>query len=248
MFRWTPDMVRLRKDAAEYGGFDAKIAARILPHLAEDADVCDAGCGLGYLALALAPHCRQVTATDICAPALAVLRENVKNAGIANIDIVECDFFDPHAQERYDSIVFCLFGGVSQTLRAVQARCRGKAFLIKKNWDTHRFALEEKPLRRRTFLQTCAELDELGVPFQTELFPLDMGQPFRSLSDAALFFRAYGGEKNPSADTERNIAQRLEETGLAEFPYYLPSCRELGLIVLNAQDIPDAVKTMKAEV
>jgi SAM-dependent methyltransferase len=247
MFRWTQDTIRFRADAAEYGGFDAQIAAHILPYIEEGTSVCDAGCGLGYLSLALAPHCRRVTAVDASGPALEVLRTNAQRAGVSNVDIVEGDLFGLHPGERFDDMAFCFFGSVCDALRAAKAHCDKKAFLIKKNWATHRFTLEEKPLGGRTFLRTCAALDTLSIPYQAETFPLEMGQPFRSLGDAELFFHAYAGEEIPTEEAEARIAERLTETGRADFPYYLPACRKLGLIVLNASDIPDSIETATME-
>lgn len=247
MFRWTRDTIRFRADAAEYGGFDAQIAARILPYMEEGASVCDAGCGLGYLALALAPHCRRVTAVDVSGPALKVLRANAQKAGLSNIDIIEGDLFSLNPGERFDYMAFCFFGSAHDALRAVKAHCGKRAFLVKKNWATHRFTLEEKPLGGRTFLRTCAALDALDLPYQAETFPLEMGQPFRSLADPELFFRAYAEKEIPAEEAKARIAERLVETGRADFPYYLPACRKLGLIVLNAGDIPDSIETATME-
>ncbi len=247
MFYWTRDIIRFRIDAAHYGGFDDKIAARILPHLPQNAHVCDAGCGLGYLSLALAPHCARVTAVDASAEALEVLRENAHRAGAENLSIIEGDLFSMRPARKYDAMVFCFFGGMNAALRAIKAQCASKAFLIKKHWDTHRFALEEKPLAHYTFQRACAELDALGVPYQAEVFPLEMGQPLRSVEDAALFFSTYNEESIPNETERARIAGRLVSTGDAQFPYYLPACRPLGMIVLNAGDIPDFIENDASE-
>ena len=81
MVEWTQEAIRFRMDAAERVGFDETIAAQILPHLPPNAHVCDAGCGLGYLSLALSRGCASVTAVDTSAAALAALRENAARAG-----------------------------------------------------------------------------------------------------------------------------------------------------------------------
>jgi SAM-dependent methyltransferase len=242
MFEWTPDVIRFRVDAVEYGGFDRAIAERILPHLPQDAHVCDAGCGLGYLSLALARHCARVTAVDVSPEALNVLRKNAQALGVINLDIAQGDLFAMRPAEKYDAMVFCFFGRVDETLRAVKAQCGGKAFLIKRNWATHRFSLTDRPVERFTFLKTCAELDEAGVKHHVEAFPLEMGQPFRSLSDAALFFQIFGREDAARVSPE-DVVDRLAETGSREFPYYLPMARPLGMIVLDAGEIPDTIET-----
>ena len=80
-----------------------------------------------------------------------------------------------------------------------------------------------------------AALSALDVPFEAHVFDVDMGQPFRSLSDAVRFFRFY----DPAgAMTEADVLPRLTETGDAVFPYYLPAARPVDMIVLRAEDIP----------
>lgn len=61
---WTPDAVRFMRDASEYGAHYTLLSEYLMRWLPADGHVCDAGCGLGYLAQALAAHCRCVTAID----------------------------------------------------------------------------------------------------------------------------------------------------------------------------------------
>ena len=240
MFVWNDDMIRYLSEASAYGRYNEKIAERIAGRLERGAHVCDAGCGLGYLSLALAPCCGRVTAVDASEKALAVLRSNLVAAGIRNVEPVQADLFTMTPKEPYDAMAFCFFGTIEQTLAAVRTQCRGKAFLIKKNWDTHRFTLKERPLEKFTFARTCAALDRLGIPYETEVFPLEMGQPLRSLADAVAFFRLYGeaGEQV----SQDNVRARLVETGDETFPYYLPANRPLGMVILSAGDIPPSLE------
>lgn len=238
-FEWTRDAIRFRLDAAARVRFDEAIAARVLPYLPENAHLCDAGCGLGLLSLALAPCCRAVTAVDESAAALAVLAENAARAGVGNIRAVQGDLFAMRPEAPYDAMAFCFFGHTRETLRAVRAQCTGRAILIKRDHAERRFTLEHRPAQRLNFQTACAELAALRIPFRSETFPLEMGQPFRSLADAARFFALFS-EGGTSPDMER-IAERLVETGETEFPYYLPARRMLGMIVLDARDIPDSV-------
>ena len=214
MVEWTQEAIRFRMDAAERVGFDETIAAQILPHLPPNAHVCDAGCGLGYLSLALSRGCASVTAVDTSAAALAVLRENAARAGASNIRAVQNDLFFMRPKARYDAMVFCFFGQTGETLRAVRAQCAGRAFLIKRGHAEHRFSLTNSPASRLNFQRACAELTALKVAqFGTSGHPLDAAQ----------------------------IQARLTKTGMPEFPYFLSAKRMLGMIVLDARDIPDSI-------
>ena len=236
MFCWTPESIRFRREAAEYVGFDAKIAERIAERLPQGASVCDAGCGLGYMSLALARKGFHVTAVDSSAEALAVLRENAAKEFLPNLTIVQDDVFTMRPQKRYDAMVFCFFGRTDETLAAVRAQCSGTAFLVKKNWEYHRFVLREKRLERFTFPITCAELTALRVPYTSTTFPVEMGQPFRSLADAVRFFSLYN--EGDASIQEGQIAERLVAADSEEFPWYCPSRLPVGLIQLDAGKLP----------
>ena len=241
MYLWTPDSIRFRIDAAEYGGFDAKIAAQVLRHLPEHARVCDAGCGLGYLSLALSNGCESVTAVDTSAEAISVLRQNIDRYKISNITAAQNDLFSMQPETPYDAMVFCFFGRVEETLRAAKAQCTGQAIMIKKNWKNHRFSMKERPLKGYTLRHTVSELDECKTPYKIATFPIEMGQPFRSLDDALLFFRTYAEEGDGQILLEQ-IRSRLVRTDSKRYPYYLPSRKTLGIITVNTGDIPDSIE------
>ena len=75
MFSWSADTVRFMADACRRTDFHEKLPALLLPYLKPTDHICDAGCGLGYLSLALSPHAARVTAAERDAAALSVLRQ-----------------------------------------------------------------------------------------------------------------------------------------------------------------------------
>ena len=241
MFTWLAETIQYLKDASEYTPFNDVLAARTAPYLPQNAHVCDAGCGLGYLTLALAPLCKRVTAVDVSADALAVLRENIFKTGAKNIEVLERDVFCLPNSVRFDAMVFCFFGSIPDTLRSVRAHCRGKAVLFQKNWKTHRFSIKETPLEKFTFAMSCAELDALGIRYDCESFALEMGQPFRSLADAKTFFRLNNRDAAQDETALSAMERRLIATGSGEFPYYLPANRQVGMIVVDAAGLPDPI-------
>ncbi len=241
MYLWTPDSIRFRIDAAEYGGFDAKIAAQVMRCLPKRARVCDAGCGLGYLSLALSTGCESVTAVDTSEEALAVLKQNIPRHRAFNIDAIQDDLFFMHPETPYDEMVFCFFGRAAEALRVAKAQCSGQVIMVKKNWKHHRFSLEERPLKGYTLQHTTAELDEMKIPYGVATFPIEMGQPFRSLDDALLFFETYAEEEDGQVLLEK-IRSRLVRTDSEHFPYYLPSRKTLGIVTVNTGDIPDSIE------
>ena len=233
MFVWTEESAAFWEDSARYTHSYDLLADRAAAHLAPGGTIFEGGCGLGHLSLALAQRGYDVTAMDLSPLPLRFLRRSARRSG-TDIRIREGDAFVLPAEEIYDTGVFCFFGSVADTLSWAKAHCRDRLILFKKNWDTHRFTKDPEAIRKFTYPLTLEELDKLGVPYETETFDVDMGQPFRSLPDAVRFFSLY----DPVGTmTETEVRARLTETDDPVFPFYLSATRPVGMIVLRAEDI-----------
>ena len=233
MFVWTEESAAFWADSAAYTKSYERLAQRAAAHLAPGGRIFEGGCGLGHLSVALAKRGHAVTGMDLSPLPLRYLRRNAAREGV-RLDIRQGDVFALLPEEVWDDAVFCFFGGVRETLSWARAHCRDKLILFKKNWNTHRFTRDAGAIRKYTYPLTLEELDKLGVAYETDVFDVDMGQPFRSLADAVRFFRLY----DPlGAMTEREVLSRLTETGDDAFPYYLPAVRPVGMICISSDDL-----------
>ena len=233
MFVWTEESAAFWADSAAYTRCYDRLADRAGAHLSPGGTVFEGGCGLGHLSLALADRGFAVTAMDLSPLPLRWLRRASRRRGTA-LTVREGDAFALPGDEVYDSAVFCFFGEVRESLAWARAHCRDRLILFKKDWSTHRFTRDPGSIRTFTYPLTVAELNSLGVPYETETFDVDMGQPFRSLADAVRFFRLY----DPAAPmTEEEVRARLTETEDPTFPFFLSAIRPVGMIVLRAEDI-----------
>lgn len=236
MFEWDAKRIGFMVRAAETIGFNEQFADRLATHIPPGATVLDAGCGLGYLSLALARRGYAVTAADRSEEALAVLADNCERHNLRSIHILPGDVFAHSPATPYEALVCCFFATVEETLRLIRQCCCGTAFLFKKNWDTHRFDGRGERLGDYTYEHTAAALRKLGVPFQSEFFTPELGQPFRSLDEASAFFGLYGGENTAREDWLSDLIR----TGEKAFPYFLSAKRPVGLIRIDARDLnPD---------
>lgn len=233
MFVWTEESAAFWADSGDYTHSYDELATMAAAHLAPGDTLFEGGCGLGHLSVALAQRGYHVTAMDLSPLPLGYLRERAARAGVP-LTVRAGDAFALPAHEVYDCAVFCFFGSVAEALPWARDHCRDRLVLFKKNWSTHRFTREAGVLRKFTYPLTLAELRSLGIPFETEVRDVDMGQPFRSVEDAVRFFRLYDGSNDM---TEAEIRSRLVETGDPVFPYYLPAVRSVGMIVIRAEDV-----------
>ncbi len=242
MFHWTDDMIRFMADAAGRTDFHQRLAAELLPWLHPDDAVCDAGCGLGYLSLALAPHVRHITAEERDAAALAVLERELAARHIENVTPLCADVFTHRPDRPYDAMVFCFFGSMDEILSVAAAQCRGTVIAVKRDQTDHRFTVTRQPLGGSHGLEAaCRRLEELGIPYELKRTAFRFDQPFRSLEDARRFFEMYRRRDDASLITDELLRQRLEATGDGEFPWRLPSARPAGIITFDALKIRDTL-------
>lgn len=236
---WYEDMVRFMRDASEYGTYNQELARMLAPEFSKDMHICDAGCGLGYLSLALAPYVGQVSSVEKNPDALAVLKENCRAKGINNITPRCGTIQDVIPERKYDAMVFCFFGGIYEILAAARQQCSGRVCIITRNYTTHRFSVGSHPTGSYGYRRTNDVLRELGVPFEEETFELEFGQPFRSMEDARQFYEIYSHDEDKSAITDEFLHGKVVETGREDFPFYMPHLRNLAIVKFNVSDIPE---------
>lgn len=240
MFMWKPDMIRFMKDASEYGDFNEKLAGLIAPYITKDSHICDVGCGLGYLSMALSQYARQVTAFDINENALSILKENLRSRGIGNVNVCCGDIAETRFEKPFDNLVLCFFGNIEEILSISKSCCTGKVFVITRNHINHRFSVSQVKRDTGGGDDVCLCLDRLGIPYERKDLGLEMGQPFKDLKDARLFFVTYSRDEDTSLLTDQFIKSRLVATGREDFPLYMPHERKVSFIMFEASDIPDS--------
>ena len=230
MQRWGADAIRFMTDASEYGEYYRQLTAELLPYLPRNGHVCDAGCGLGYLAQEMSQYCANVTAIDRSEAATQAMK---KRDLPQNMQVLCEDIFT--LQEQFDAMVFCYFGRTDEILSLAKKLCKGNILIVKRECAEHKFSIGEVTHRRHTVEDTIHTLENLGVPYVRKQISLEMGQPFRNIDDAMTFFRLYN--KSDREVELQEVSDRLISTENPEFPLYLPSQRNMELIVFSAKDL-----------
>jgi SAM-dependent methyltransferase len=230
---WTEESIAFLRDAAAMSDYYRVIAGKIAPHLPENAHVCDAGCGIGELSIALAPYCRHVTAVDADELAVKTLESHRPERVAARCGDIEALAPD----KPYDAMVFCLFGRTEDALGIAGRQCRGKIFLVKRDYSHHRFSAGKISLGEYTAGNTESVLRERGIPYTLERFSAEFGQPFRSIEEAERFFALYNRSESETLSA-REIEARLTAGPSEEFPYYLPHQKALCLFTIETADLP----------
>ncbi len=237
MYHWTPDMIRFMADASAYCDYHQQLAEMLLPYLGTAEHICDAGCGLGDLSIALAPSVSRITCVDIKPQAAAFLRAQCTAKNIPNIEVLEGDIRHLPPRKPYDGMIFCFFGKSEEILEIAGSQCRGTVAVIKKNYSVHRFSVGNYPTGPDGFSLMQALLTERNIPFESRTASLEFGQPFRCFEDIRAFYNCYSRDKDPALLTDAFLRSRVVETGREDFPLYMPHKRQIGMICFQSGDI-----------
>lgn len=232
--RWTTGTIRFMRDAAAHSTYYQDIARRAAAYFPPSARVCDAGCGLGELSLALLPYCAHVTAVDLCPGPIADLCARLTPEQRTRLEPVCGDILTHPPARQYDAMIFCLFGSMEEILAIARTQCRGAVIAVKRDYGFHRFTAGGRDLERYSADASEALLRRLGIPYQAERFETGLDQPFRSLEDAETFFRTYNPELSFSPE---DVHRKLEPGPSPEFPYRLSNRKRLRLLAFQTADI-----------
>lgn len=223
---WTDASISWMRNASSKSRFYQTIAEQIAAYLPTTARVFDAGGGLGDLARWLAYHVEHVTVMEADPKAAAAVRDHCPQNVLAMLG----DVFSYLPNRQFDALVLCFFGRANEILPLARDLSRGKTFVIQSTEASKGFSLEAQKTHSETILDAEQALRGEGVAYSKVLFEAEHGQPLRSLEEAVLFCSHYTGR----AVTREEAEPLLTSTGDAEFPFYIPRRRKLGMLVFDA--------------
>ncbi len=228
MQRWSEDTIRFMEDASVYGTYHKELADILLPYLPVCGHICDAGCGLGHLALELSKACKSVTAVDASSNALRGLmaRELPGNLTVCHGDIFA-------TEERYDAMVFCYFGKTEEILRLAETGRTGRILVVRRDCEAHSFSKTTVLRKEHSINFLKQSLEDRNIPYECRNISLELGQPFRDIKDAMDFFQLYNKSDKPISESD--LEGKLRPTEKSPFTLYYPSMRDMELIVFDTK-------------
>lgn len=233
MSEWNTDMIRFMEDASSYNSYFSLLARRLSSFIGKNKTVCDAGCGIGQLSLALSPYSKHVTGIDRSRDAIERCERKKAVSDVPNVDFLCTDFDSLGESEVFDVMVFNYFGRMNGIMEIARRHCREKVIIIKKNYREHRFSIGRNPIPEGEFSDAQNYLRSENIPYTEDLFSAEFGQPFRSLEDALLFFSTYSRDADAGIVNIENIRRRLVETDNPEFPFYLPHMKDSTIYIID---------------
>lgn len=224
MFSWNEPMIRYMDRAARHTQYYKILAGMIGQDLKKTDRICDMGCGLGYLSLALSPYVEQVDAVDASPEALAVLRGNLNTlgSGFSNVFPLMEDFYTMETKKPYDAMVFCYFGKSAEIFKRAEKLCKGPVYIIKGRSKRHLFSKGCERASRENSEEMARWLQEQGISYKAVDMDLEFGQPFESREDMEAFARLYGKTMADGTTDSTWVNYRLGPDPEGIHPLYMP--------------------------
>ncbi|MDR2355141.1 MAG: class I SAM-dependent methyltransferase [Clostridiales Family XIII bacterium] len=242
-FLWNEKTLDWFRTASVYTGFHSRLASIVRPFVADCETLCDMGCGHGLLDLELAKDLRSVLCVDQSEAAIGALNERIRAQGARNVVARVADV-NSLAGERWDAVMMSFFGSSLEDIARFLALCDKRMILIVHESATAGRCVNAVSLRPKPFgaAEVSGFLTGRDLRFQKTHAALEFGQPFKSLADARDFIQTYAasmleaaGGAGPAERTRlyQDMENRIVETGLSDYPLYLPKSKKLAVFVVE---------------
>jgi SAM-dependent methyltransferase len=249
-FLWNEKTLAWFEAASAYTGFHSRLADVVRPYIEGCETLCDIGCGLGLLDLALAGDVRRAVCIDQSETAIAALNEIIRARGARNVVARTADA-NGLTEECGDAVILSFFGSSGADIERFLPLCRKRLILIvhEKSSPTrcaNAVALRPRPLGAA---EVTDYLTNRRLKFRKTVAELEFGQPFRSLEDARDFIRIYAAAAPDADDADAggqsdwdrlygDMERRLVRTGLSDYPLYLPKPKRLAVFAAEKEARP----------
>lgn len=223
-FNWDDDTIRWYQEANAYTDFFTNVAQVISPALEKETHLCDVGCGLGLVDLALRKKVKAITAIDSNEKVIASLKGQIKKKEISNIQTKVMDYRQMTGQ--YDVILLSFFA--SRDLEFFLDHCQKLIVLVDQKTTIKPFIDGTRSHRRNTESRLVESLAKNNHDYLVKRVVLEFGQPLRSRAEA----NRYMEKTYPKAQAHQRasyLEEELVQNDDQAYPYYLPREKSLSI-------------------
>lgn len=228
--RWTTQSIQWFLDASAYTQFHEKLAQVIAPYLDPADTLCDIGCGLGRLTMALSPYVATTTAIDINAQTIEHLESQCALRGISNLNPICGDVAD---HLSIHEVFLMSFFGRDGEMERTFPYCNKKVIrVVNASNSGNLYPDKYRKTSKSTIAFMETHLDTLGLSYIGKRFEFEFGQPLRSENEAIAFLRHHAHEAS-----EKELYDFLEERALytedPSYPIYIPNKKGIGVFIID---------------
>lgn len=227
LIHWEEKSARWFEQASEYTRYHEQLAALLLPYIKDTKTLCDLGCGIGLIDMALGMKVAQITGVDANAYALSYMEKLIHGRNIKNITMVNEDA--RQLKGLWDTVLMVFFGNLDQDLEHyLNLADKQLIAIVHGNPEPGK----KETAKCNTVDYTQKLLAQKGIEYELLQSELEYGQPFVDIEQGIDYIRAYR-KYVPQGEEENYFKEKTILTGREDFPYYMPHTKKFGIFVIR---------------
>ena len=235
MFEWGKKDIEWYDRGNKQDNYFYNLTKELMASIPSTGKVWDIGCGLGYLSMALAQQGRTVIAVDVSENAIRHIDQNKGNLDITT-RLGDYKAF-LHQIEPEDTLIFCMFGKLSQELATLHATRYHQIITINLNRNTRSFRIQPSVRKKGCLSDNIAYLEQMGIGYTLKEKTFDFCQPIMDMEDGVAFIASHNVDCEQQAirDYVTQHLQPLERTKVG-CEYYFPNKKEMGILLISGKE------------
>ena len=231
MFKWTEESIEWYRRAAFYTQYHVNLKKVLTPFFSKNEEICDIGCGLGYLDLELAPVVAGIVAVDREKKVTDILSGLASERNLKNLTVM-CDDWSVLPEECCDTLIMSAFGNIQKYLEDYLKICRKRIIIIRKSPKENLDGFSSVYNRRRIMEQDVEYVKQRGLNTDLKFFDTEFGQPLKNKKEAERFVRHY--RLMPDHMTmDQYLRIHLKKSSGGKYPYYFPNKKEMYMFTIE---------------
>ena len=232
MIDWTPRTIRWFETAATYTGYADKLADMIYARIRKKDSLCDIGCGTAMADFALQQRIGHITCVDRDARVIAHVAARIQQENILGMQAVAME--GAALQGAWDTVLCIFHGDMETVVDCYLPLATDTLIAVVHNRRVGNLAPKEQGMKKCSSVEETARyLKRRGIQYDLYQDALEYGQPLKDWQEAEMFLRTYSKQDMPQETLQKDLKERLQQTGRSDFPLYLPSLKEFGIFTIR---------------
>jgi predicted RNA methylase len=231
MFVWTDESIYWYQTAARWTDYHARLIEELEEFLCEEDEVCDVGCGLGFLSVVASPLVKQVTSVDVEPKVLQILSDEIEKQGIQNITPINKNWKTLPAN-YCDTVLACSFGNMERDFFDFMRIARKRLILIRRGKSEGGLGFNSLWKYNHGAETYRKYLEDHNIPYRFKTFQADFGQPLTSPEEATRFVDYYC-LKPEMQSMEEYLDVHMTQIDHEEYKYFFPNLKNTYIFVIE---------------
>lgn len=249
--RWEKNKPLEYENASIFTNYHNNLKIEILnslkknPHFIENkSTLIDVGAGTGNFSRLLSPYFKNITLVDVNKKPLSFLEKCAKRDKLANLNIINKNYYDLEITTKYDFLILSLFGNPSEDdIKKLFSFVNYSVVIVtntyKKAREIKSIELEKRLKQKPSKDIWIKYLKENKYKYGIKNYTIEFGQPVKSLADAKNFLSGYYEKQivekklKSIIKIDNDFIKQNKFNNKSKFKYYIPNHKNISILTIK---------------